>query len=105
MAELQKLNLKQLTAKQDDPLGIQLFDTDTRPFWIKKNGTDPDGQHLLAFVIAEQQWISEAAPDCSVRKTDVVLDIGAYIGTFGDDALRRGATKAIVVELDPVNVE
>ena len=63
MAELQKLNLKQLTAKQDDPLGIQLFDTVTRPFWIKKNGTDLDGQHLLAYVIAQQQWISEAAPD------------------------------------------
>ena len=82
-----------------------MFDTATRPFWIKKNGTDLDGEHLLAFVIAEQQWISEAAPDCSVRKTDVVLDIGAYIGTFGDDALRRGATKAIMVEPDPVNVE
>ncbi len=78
LAELQKLSLKQVTAKQDDPLGIQLFDTATRPFWIKKNGTDLDGQHLLTYVIAQQQWISEAAPDRGVRKTDAVLDIGAH---------------------------
>ena len=91
MAELQKLNLKQLTAKQDDALGIQLFDTATRPFWIKKNGTDVDGQHLLAYVIAEQQWLSESSADRGVRKNDVVLDIGAHIGTFGDDAMRRAA--------------
>ena len=104
-AELQKLTLKQVTAKQDDPLGIQLFDTATRPFSIKKNGADLDGQHLLAYVIAKQQWLSESSADRGVRKNDVVLDIGAHIGTFGDDALRRGASKVIIVEPDPVNVE
>lgn len=82
-----------------------MFDTATRPFWIEKNGTDSDGEHLLAFVIAEQQGISESAPDCSVRKNDVVLDIGAHIKTFGDDALRRGAPKVIMVEPNPVKVE
>ncbi len=104
-SELQRLSLKQLTARQDDSLGIQMFDTATRPFWIKKNGTDMDGEHLLAYVIAEQQWISESDPERGVRKSDIVLDIGAHIGTFGDDALRRGAAKVIMVEPDPVNVE
>ena len=82
-----------------------MFDAATRPFWIKKNEADPDGQHLLDFVIAEQQWISESSADRGVRKNDLVLDIGAHIGTFGDDAPRRGAPKVIMVEPDPVNVE
>ena len=82
-----------------------MFDTATRPSWIKKNGTDLDGEHLLAFVIAEQQWISESSADRGVRKNDVVLDIGAYIGTFGDDASRCGARKVIMVEPNPVKVD
>ena len=35
----------------------------------------------------------------------MVVDVGAHIGTFDDDALRRGASKCILVEPDPVNVE
>src|SRR5882724_7898304 len=104
-AELQAKSLKQITARQDDPIGIQLFDSPTRPFWIKKDGTDLDGKHLLAYIIAEQEWITEYAPGRGIKSGDVVVDVGAHIGTFGDDALRRGAAKVIMVEPDPINLE
>jgi FkbM family methyltransferase len=95
-----------LQVVQTDPaLGIEQIRTETRPFWIKSAGTEMDGQHLLAFVIAEQQWISESSADYNVRPGDVVVDVGAHIGSFGDDALRKGASKVIMVEPDPVNVE
>jgi FkbM family methyltransferase len=97
---------QQLSVIQSDPkLGIEQFRTTTRPFWIKSAGTKYDGQKLLAFVIAEQQWISESATPYNVRPGEVVVDVGAHIGSFGDDALRKGAAKVIMVEPDPVNVE
>ncbi|HEY3441779.1 MAG TPA: FkbM family methyltransferase [Paludibaculum sp.] len=97
---------KQLRLEQvDGILGIERIRTPARGYWIKKSGRDMDGLDLLAFVIAEQQWISEHAPDYLVQPGDVVVDVGAHIGTFGDDALRRGAAKVIMVEPDPVNVE
>src|SRR5207248_1330379 len=40
-----------------------------------------------------------------VRPGDIVVDVGAHIGTFGDDALRRGASRVIMVEPDPLNLE
>ena len=40
-----------------------------------------------------------------MKPGDVVVDVGAHIGTFDDDALKRGASKCILIEPDPVNVE
>jgi FkbM family methyltransferase len=103
--------LKQRYARQvkavefDARLGIQRFESPTRPFWIKKDGGHMDGQTLLAYILAEEEWIMRSAGEEQLRKGDVVVDIGAHIGTFGDDALRRGASKVIMVEPDPVNVE
>lgn len=91
--------------KVDDTLGIELIHTPTRSFWVKKDGTAMDGRALIGYVIAEQQWIAESAKDYNVRAGDVVVDVGAHVGTFGDDALQRGAAKVIMVEPDPLNVE
>jgi len=103
---LQKKDRQQLKIEQtDDRLWIELIHTSTRSFWIKKSGTLMDGPALLGYVIAEQEWISEAATDYNVRPGDVVVDVGAHIGTFGDDALRKGAAKVVMVEPDPVNLE
>ena len=86
-----------VAGEKDAPLGIQQFKTPTRPFWLKAGGGALDGKQLLAFIIAEQQWISEAQPGHGVRPGDVVVDVGAHVGTFGDDALRLGASKVIMV--------
>lgn len=106
MTELEKVTLGTLSViGTDESLGIELIQTPTRTFWIKKTGESMDGKALLAFVLAEQVWISHEEPGHEVRSGDVVVDVGAHIGTFGDDALRRGASKVVMVEPDPVNVE
>lgn len=91
--------------ESDAALGIQRFASPTRPFWIKQDGRMMNGKSLLAYVLAEEDWIREQAAQYHVRPGDVVVDVGAHVGTFGDDALRRGASRVIMVEPDPVNVE
>jgi FkbM family methyltransferase len=84
---------------------LQQFDTPSRRFWIKQAGRLMDGKTLLAFVLSEEEWIMREAPNHQVRPGNVVVDVGAHIGTFGDDALRHGAAKVVMVEPDPVNAE
>ena len=104
--ELQKEAEKSVVVEAEDAaLGIQKIRTSGRTFWIKKEGKEMPGKSTLAYVLAEQSWIGESAPQFTVKKGDVVVDVGAHIGTFDDDALRRGAAKCILVEPDPVNVE
>lgn len=91
--------------RSDAAAGLDLYETPTRSFWLKSGGEHMAGAELLAYVIAEQEWLTRIAPDRMVRPGDVVMDVGAHVGTFGDDALRRGASKVIMVEIDPVNVE
>src|SRR4051794_14112595 len=45
--------------QSDAKLPIELINTPTRPFWIKKAGVEMDGLGLLTYVLAEQRWISE----------------------------------------------
>ena len=105
-SELQNSARRELWVEKDDPqLGIELIRTRGRAFWIKKQGTDLDGRALLAYILAEQNWIVENAPGQSVKPGNIVVDVGAHVGSFDDDALRRGAAKCILVEPDPVNVE
>jgi len=100
-----KAQLELSVEKEDAGLGIQLIGTSGRAFWIKKEGQDLNGSALLAYILAEQTWAAQNDPGHSVKPGDVVVDVGAHIGTFDDDALRRGASKCILVEPDPVNVE
>jgi FkbM family methyltransferase len=88
----------------DAHFGIEKFDSPSRPFWIRKEGQAMNGQALLAFILAEQKWLIDSGSDL-FHRGDVVVDIGAHVGTFGDDALRHGASLVVMVEPDPVNVE
>jgi hypothetical protein len=76
----------------------------TRPFWIKRDGTCdwsiPSGVRFGRGGLEFSE-----APNHRVRPGDIVVDIGAHIGSFGDEALRRGARRVIMVEPDPINVE
>jgi FkbM family methyltransferase len=89
----------------DPDWGIGQYTTPTRKFWLKPDGKSQNGKELLAYVIAEQQWISSKAESYGVKPGDVVMDVGAHVGTFGDDALRRGAARVIMVEPDLLNLE
>lgn len=64
-----------------------------------------DAKHLLAYVPAEQEWISSIESQYSVQPGDVVVDVGAHVGTFTQHALARGASHVIMVEPDPINQE
>jgi FkbM family methyltransferase len=105
-AGLQRKAARELAVEKEDPQwGIQLIGAPGRAFWIKKQGQELDGMALLAYILAEQTWAAQNDPQHRVKPGDVVVDVGAHIGTFDDDALRRGASKCILVEPDPVNVE
>jgi FkbM family methyltransferase len=90
--------------RRDPALDIELVRTGGRAFWIKSHG-EIDGASTLAYALAEQKWIAGYAGKNNVQRGDVVVDVGAHVGTFDDDALSRGASKVIMVEPDPVNVE
>ena len=89
----------------DDKLDIDEFKAPERNFWIKRTGAGMDGKTALAYYIAEHRWMREADPKQGVRPGDIVIDGGAHVGTFTDEALRRGAAKVIAVEPEPVNAE
>ncbi len=88
------------TMESDPALGIERLSSPTRPFWIKRGGDFMNGKALLAYILAEEDWIMSQASGHEVRPGDVVIDIGAHVGTFGDDALRRGAAQVIMIEPD-----
>lgn len=104
--EIREAIAKQMSVIDSDPsLDIQLLKTKYRAFWIRKGGNEMDGQHLLAYLIGEQEWVGQSDPGATVRKGDWVIDVGAHVGVFTDRALRLGAEKVFMVEPDPINVE
>src|SRR5262245_5798016 len=59
-----------------------------REFWIPRNGSDLDGKGLLAYLISDHTVLAEQLGDDGVRRGDIVVDVGAHVGTFADRALR-----------------
>jgi len=98
MRELTLLN-------HDDKLDIDEFRAPERTYWIKHTGASMDGKSTLAYFISEHRWMRAENPKEGVRSGDIVIDGGAHVGTFTDEALRRGAAKVIAVEPEPVNAE
>lgn len=96
-----------LVKKDEDPaLSLELLQPEgERAFWIKKNGTAMNGEALLAYLLAEQEWDAALGDKAHVRRGDIVLDCGGHIGTFTNKALERGAAKVVGFEPDPVNAE
>ena len=89
----------------DPQLGIDKFSSPTRSFWIKQSGTAMDGSSLLLYLLAEHVWMHEMSPNDGPQAGDVVIDCGAHVGTFVDDALSRGVSKVIAIEPDPIHIE
>ena len=79
--------------------------TGFRQFWIPRSGTDLDGKALLAYLLSDHTVLAEELGNDGVRAGDIVLDVGAHVGTFADRALRRGARKVVAFEPDPLNRE
>ncbi len=97
------MNNRVYLAGQDAVRNIGLFDTGGRAFWIKRQGQQADGKALLSYLLTEHLWMKQINPENSVLKGDIVLDCGAHVGTFVDQALDQGAEKVVAIEPEPVN--
>jgi FkbM family methyltransferase len=99
------IKLQLTLMSHDNKFDIDEFQAPERTYWIKHAGTGSDGKALLAYLISEHRWMAAANPREGVRPGDIVIDCGAHVGTFTDEALRRGAATVLAVEPEPVNVE
>ncbi|MEO7650768.1 MAG: FkbM family methyltransferase, partial [Bryobacteraceae bacterium] len=89
----------------DSKLNLQRFSTAGRDFWIQRAGAQKDGHMLLQYLLSEQAWMASVNGGDHVQPGDVVLDCGAHVGVFTDLALRRGASRVVAIEPDPMNLE
>ena len=76
-----------------------LWQTPLGKFW----GTEKDGRELDLLTLEQAVGDIYEQGAVSVRDSDVVLDVGAHLGTFSRIALQRGARLVVAVEPDPVN--
>jgi FkbM family methyltransferase len=70
-------------------------------FW----GTEKDGRELDLLTLEQAVGDIYEQGAVSVHDSDVVIDVGAHLGTFTRIALRHGARLVVAVEPDPVNAE
>jgi FkbM family methyltransferase len=78
--------------------GLTLWSTPAGEYWI------PDGDDvILPLLLAQEARNIYGTGEWGVQPGDVVLDVGAYIGTWTKQALARGAKK--VIEPSPASVE
>ena len=75
-----------------DGQGHQLWETPFGPWWFPK-GASKESVH---FAIAQYQVT--AYPGLAVRKGDVVLDCGGFVGDWSHWALQAGAAKVVLFE-------
>ena len=76
-----------------------LWKTPLGRFW----GSERDGRELDLLTLEQAVGdIYEQRP-VSVHDSDVVIDVGAHLGTFTRIALQHGARLVVAVEADPVN--
>ncbi len=92
-------------AEHDAALDIELIAGQQKAFWIKRRGTKLGGKELLAYLFSDHIWMAKNNPANQVRNGDIVLDCGAHVGVFTQNALERGASRVVAIEPDPVNLE
>jgi FkbM family methyltransferase len=70
-----------------------LFDTPLGPFWYAERN-----KHGLELTLREQMADLYETQEVAIRPGDVVLDIGAFVGTFTRVALSKGAAGVWAIE-------
>jgi FkbM family methyltransferase len=93
-----RFDLANSVAPGTAPCGV-LWETPLGRFW----GTERDGRELDLLTLEQAGGDIYEQRDVTVRQGDVVIDVGAHLGTFTRVALRRGARVVVAVEPDPVN--
>ena len=80
--------------------GLSLWSTPMGEFWIPAGDND-----ILPLLLAQEERNIYGEGEWGVQRGDVVLDVGAYIGTWTRQALARGAKKVVAIEPSPESVE
>jgi FkbM family methyltransferase len=91
-------------ATYDAEVDADLIISPNRQWWIDREGLQGNSKQALAYLLAEQEWMTESNPVHAVRG-GIVLDCGAGIGSFTDAALRLGADLVVSIEPSPVAAE
>lgn len=76
-----------------------LWETPLGLFW----GTERDGRELDLLTLEQAGGDIYEQRAVSVHDSDVVIDVGAHLGTFTRIALQHGARQVVAVEPHPVN--
>ena len=77
-----------------------LWETPLGRFW----GGERDGRELDLLTLEQGVGDIYEQRSVTVRDSDVVMDVGAHLGTFTRVALQRGARVVVAVEPNPVNI-
>jgi FkbM family methyltransferase len=77
-----------------------LWETPLGRFW----GAERDGRELDLLTLEQGVGDIYEQRSVRVRDSDVVMDVGAHLGTFTRVALQRGARIVVAVEPNPVNI-
>jgi FkbM family methyltransferase len=85
---------------ETDDLDFHHWQTAKGLFWIPK-GSD----FILPYNLAEQERQIYGTRDHFVRPGEVVLDCGANVGVFVNEALKAGARIVVAIEPAPENLE
>ena len=76
-----------------------LWQIDGQQYWM------PAGSRILSGMLAEEKTALYDSAGQGVRAGDVVLDCGANIGLYTQDALKSGAARVVAIEPALDNVE
>lgn len=82
-----------------DPPCVALWETPMGRFW----GNERDGRDLDWIVMEQIGWRIYDRGAARLRQGDVVMDVGAHLGTFTRFALDRGASVVVMIEPQPTN--
>jgi len=75
-----------------DEQGHQLWETPLGPWW------HPSGASKESILFSLAQYELSAYPGLEVRRGDVVLDCGGFVGDWAHWALRAGAARVVIFE-------
>jgi FkbM family methyltransferase len=95
---LDRFDIAQPVGGGDAPCRV-IWATPLGQFW----GTERDGRELDLLTLEQAVGDIYEQQAVSVHAGDIVIDVGAHLGTFTRLALQQGARQVIAVEPDPVN--